>query len=338
VEVTVICPVFNTPPDYLREAVASVLAEPRDEVVQLILVDDASTRRDTIDALAEIAEADSRVMVIRCDQNRGPSEARDLGVAKATSDWVGFIDADDLWLPGRIQKAREVLQHFPDAKWIGGRYKSLFPDGDSQSSPSIICQVAAEPVADSLYRLSGPDLVRALIGDTWFHLGAHLVSRTAIQAVHGFGKRLFFHEDCLLFTKLATSFNLCYMDQDVYVWRRWPQSVLMHNPVRLGNIYVRKYWVALRHPLLRKYRRECWWALCGAYKGQARNNLLSGNRLRALRFAFQAWTFDPREIREFLRFVDLMRRPAHEAEELSLTYSRAEKFVDEQPLKGGRSE
>lgn len=332
-QVSVVCPVFNAPIDYLRQAVASALAESPDEVVQLILIDDGSTRCDTIRALAEFEKADPRVTVIRGDRNRGPSEARDIGVAKAVSAWIGFTDADDLWLPGRVRQAREVLRRFPDARWIGARYRNLFSDGALQPGPTIVSHIAGQVLDDDLYRLSGPELARTLIGDSWFHLGGHLVHRTAVQAVGGFGKRLFFHEDCLLFAKLATSFDLYYMDQDVYVWRRWPQSVLMHNPVRLRDIYVRTHWAALKHPRLRAYRRECWWALYNAYKGQAKNNLLSGNRLRALRFAFQAWTFDPREIRELVYFINLMRRPARAAEELSIGYSRSEKFVHKPPPK-----
>ena len=71
--------------------------------VEVILVDDGSTD-GTRQMLAAMSKADSRIKVLETEINGGPSQARNLGVAAATGDWIAFADSDDLMLPGRLAR------------------------------------------------------------------------------------------------------------------------------------------------------------------------------------------------------------------------------------------
>jgi glycosyltransferase involved in cell wall biosynthesis len=81
----------------LPRAIASVLSQ--DAHFELIIVDDAS-RDGTRDYLATLA--DPRIRVILAERNRGPSAARNLGLAAARADIVAFLDSDDAYRPGRL--------------------------------------------------------------------------------------------------------------------------------------------------------------------------------------------------------------------------------------------
>ena len=93
---SVILPVYNGQ-DLLDQAAASVLNQAPDDL-ELILVDDGST-----DATPRLCQAwqdrDQRVQWLR-QENQGAGPARNLGLARATGDYVAFLDHDDLWLPG----------------------------------------------------------------------------------------------------------------------------------------------------------------------------------------------------------------------------------------------
>lgn len=51
-------------------------------------------------------------------QNSGVSYARNAGAAMATAEWVAFCDADDIWLPGKLEKQLEVADEFPQANSV----------------------------------------------------------------------------------------------------------------------------------------------------------------------------------------------------------------------------
>ncbi|HSE51013.1 MAG TPA: glycosyltransferase family A protein [Gemmatimonadales bacterium] len=93
--VSCIIPVYNGE-RFLGAAVASVLAQTR-QPVEIIIVDDGST-----DGTPEvIAGYGDRVRSIR-QENAGPAAARNAGIAMATGAFIGFLDADDLWLPEKL--------------------------------------------------------------------------------------------------------------------------------------------------------------------------------------------------------------------------------------------
>ena len=103
--VAVIIPVYNRE-DYLREALDSVFAQtrPADEV---IVVDDGST-----DASADVAASYPGVTLIR-QVNRGVSEARNNAVRAATSEWIAFLDSDDVWTKDKLELQMEALAAAP---------------------------------------------------------------------------------------------------------------------------------------------------------------------------------------------------------------------------------
>jgi glycosyltransferase involved in cell wall biosynthesis len=94
--ISVIIPVFNGE-RHLAEAISSVRAQDR-AAEEIIVVDDGSTDRS-----AEIARSFTGVRYHRQEQ-RGPGAARNLGVDLATGALLAFLDADDLWLPGKLSR------------------------------------------------------------------------------------------------------------------------------------------------------------------------------------------------------------------------------------------
>ena len=325
-KISVVCPVFNTPSALLTECARSVLAEPPSDVVELILVDDASTDRRTLETLQSLLFCDPRVKLIQSTQNRGPSASRNQAIAIAAGDWIGFIDSDDLWRTGRSAGLRWVLAHWPEADWIGGNYTSLYADGSAQPAPLISHQLEGERLAENIVRLAGPGLTRKLIANSWLHLGSHLIRRSRLNEVGGFSSELFYHEDGLLFTMLSLHTPLYLVEHVWYTWRRERDS-LMANSRRISAEYLKMYDVAACNPRLRPFRREYRWARYNAVKGLALNNLLSGNGLTATAFAIQAWSLDPREIQDFGKFLRLLWPLRIKSREQYDNYSRAERAI-----------
>lgn len=112
---------------FIDEAIHSVLAQTY-QSWELLLVDDGST-----DGGSAIAQdwAKRRPGQVRCLEhpdraNLGMSASRNLGVKHAKGEYIGFLDADDVWLPQKLEQQLEILQGQPRAAMVYGRTEIWF--------------------------------------------------------------------------------------------------------------------------------------------------------------------------------------------------------------------
>lgn len=110
---TVAIPCYNADPVHLAEAIGSV-ARSTVQAAEVLLIDDGSTRQETLDALAMYARAPGHRLV-RHPENRGLAAARNTGMDEARTPLVLQLDADDLIDPTFIEKGVWALAGHP--KW-----------------------------------------------------------------------------------------------------------------------------------------------------------------------------------------------------------------------------
>lgn len=112
--------IFLNGEKFIQDAIASVLAQTYDNW-ELLLVDDGST--DHSSAIAQ-SYADKYPEIHYLEhpnhQNRGMSASRNLGISKAKGDYIAFLDADDVWLPPKLEKQLVILQSHPEAGMVYG--------------------------------------------------------------------------------------------------------------------------------------------------------------------------------------------------------------------------
>jgi glycosyltransferase involved in cell wall biosynthesis len=85
-----------------------------------IIVDDASESQSSRDLIHEISARDSRIRVLRHKANRGPGAARNTGVDAAKSEYIYFIDDDDLIEPTTLEKSLWFLETHPEFDFVNG--------------------------------------------------------------------------------------------------------------------------------------------------------------------------------------------------------------------------
>ncbi|MEO6872044.1 MAG: glycosyltransferase family 2 protein [Chthoniobacterales bacterium] len=115
--ISIITPVYNTPVEWLEEAVNSV-AEQIYRNWELLLIDDASTDHATLHALEKIAARDPRFRVLHLEKNRGISVASNHGLEAARGEWIGLLDHDDVLEPDALYQTAKLLQQNPEADLI----------------------------------------------------------------------------------------------------------------------------------------------------------------------------------------------------------------------------
>ena len=118
--VSVIMPFLDGEP-FIEEAIASVLAQTYAHW-ELLLVDDGSRDGSTAIAQAYAKRYPGRVDYVEHPghANRGTSASRNLGISHGRGSYVALIDADDVWLPGKLEQQVALLEAHPEAGMICG--------------------------------------------------------------------------------------------------------------------------------------------------------------------------------------------------------------------------
>ncbi len=112
--VSIVTPFLNAE-RFLAESVESVLAQTRDDW-ELLLVDDGSSDRSRAIACGYAARYPDRIRVLSHPDNRhrGASASRNLGTAHAVGEYIAYLDADDVYLPGKLARQVPLLDAHPE--------------------------------------------------------------------------------------------------------------------------------------------------------------------------------------------------------------------------------
>lgn len=125
IEVTIITPMYNA-----KAWLPALFDTTRRQVFQgfeHVLVDDCSSD-GTFEAAVALAGDDARVRVLRLPSNAGPAAARNLAIDNARGRYLAFLDADDLWLPKKLDaQLRWMKQH--DHSFTYHAYRHMSHDG-----------------------------------------------------------------------------------------------------------------------------------------------------------------------------------------------------------------
>lgn len=106
--VSIIMPAYNAAAT-LKASIASVQSQTY-PCWQLLVINDAST--DATAAIAgNLAATDPRITLVNLPGNRGPVEARNIGLDAAKGRFIAFLDADDVWYPTKLHWQVETLQN-----------------------------------------------------------------------------------------------------------------------------------------------------------------------------------------------------------------------------------
>ena len=105
--VSIITPSYNSS-RFIKASIDSVLSQTYQDW-EMIIVDDKSP--DNSNKIIEnYIKNDSRIRLIKLNKNSGPAIARNRAIKEAAGRYIAFLDADDVWLPLKLQKQIKFMQ------------------------------------------------------------------------------------------------------------------------------------------------------------------------------------------------------------------------------------
>ena len=194
--VSVIIPAYNAGA-YLHETLASVFAQTT-APAEVIVVDDGST-----DDTAEVARAHGATVISR--PNGGISAARNTGIRAAQGEFIALLDADDVWMPEKLEVQLAALAaaapafSFTDFQLFDSRGVHAVRSG-LRTHPAFRRTVRRAPPGANVL-VSASDL-RPVLPDMYFLPSSTLMRRVDVIAAGAFDETLVGCEDAEFFLRL----------------------------------------------------------------------------------------------------------------------------------------
>ena len=197
ISVTVVIPAYNAQ-ETLACALDSVLAQTR-SADEIIVVDDASS-----DGTAAVAESYGRhgITVVHLPERRGAAAARNAGIRAAKGNWIAFLDADDEWLPIKLEKQVAAITTNPAASFIFCASEEFSPEGRSWGDT-----FRGGPVT------SGSNAWKALLACNFVATPTVVAPRNLLLQLGGFDEKLAVAEDQDMWIRLALAGPPAYMPE-----------------------------------------------------------------------------------------------------------------------------
>jgi glycosyltransferase involved in cell wall biosynthesis len=285
--VSVILPVFNAA-QTIAQAIDSVRAQTFADF-EIVAVDDGSA-----DASIEVLRRHGDAVRILQQERRGPSAARNLGVANSTGEYLGFLDADDWWKPEFLAKMVAALDR--DTECVMAYCDLQLVDSLGKPFPTSLMAV----------RENRSPTMQDMLDALWPIMPSGVViRRNALASVGGYPEPLYAFEDVYLWLLLREQGPFAYLNQELACWRfaHFPAPLKAPGGQEAAGLIFRQMVMArygldpIRHVRARERAPRSILGYIGL------DALKRGDRATARNAFVRAISLDPYRVRNYLRLA-----------------------------------
>ena len=204
-EVSVVVTCYNYA-HYLEGCIQSILAQTYQDF-EIILIDDGST--DETPDIAKKFQTVPNFFYVR-QQNSGQARATNHGIELAKGTYVAFLDADDAWLPKKLEKQIALFDQ-PRVGVVYSKLKEMDPEGN------ILVEVG--PVGRHWQPQAG-SVVDWLLFENFTPFSSSMVRKQCLQDLGGLDENLSMVTDWDLWLRLSMHWEFAYVDEPLILYRR----------------------------------------------------------------------------------------------------------------------
>lgn len=231
---SIIIPTHNTGL-YLVEAVESVLAQTYKDF-ELIVIDDGSTDNTH----SRLAPYLSELQYIY-QENQERSVARNRGIAASQGEYVAFLDADDFWVPTKLEEQVQFLDGHPRSGAVFCMLQAVSSTGERLNRPQFV-----QPWIDT------EDLFPKLLMGNFLGCSSILIRRSVLDDIGGFDPQLRYIEDWNFNLKVASHCPTGCVPRALTSYRQYAG----YYPARVAHYNVQDAAVRMLEELLQNMPQE----------------------------------------------------------------------------------
>jgi glycosyltransferase involved in cell wall biosynthesis len=191
---------------------------------QVLIIDDGST-----DETCSIIEGFSKsypelkIELIR-NSHKGPGAARNIGIQRATSQWIAFLDSDDLWFPNKLEMCIQAIRENQKNNFFCHNETIIAEDGSTALLDYSRLYSTGKPLTEQLFKIN------------LFSTSAVVCKRENILNVGGFDETLSSAQDYELWLRMSPKLSPYFINQ-----------VLGTYTIRKGNISTTRHFKRLKN-------------------------------------------------------------------------------------------
>ena len=260
---------------FIEESIQSVFSQTFEDW-ELLLIDDGSTDQSTKIA-RQLAVRDSqriRYFEHPGHRNRGQAASRNVGVNNARGKYLAILDADDVWLPKKLQEQVEIMKSYPEAALVCGLSQYWYGwTARTEDAERDFVESVAMPT-DRIYE--PPSLVSKRMNFEWCPCPSDLMlNREALIRLGGFEEKFNgmygMYEDQALMTKLTLKAPIFIAGRCWTKYRIHDDSMCAVQSKAGNALAIRKFYLewlrqhlsdsgVVDEKIWRDFRRACWLA------------------------------------------------------------------------------
>ncbi len=206
--ISIAVPLFNKR-EYVGDSLASVARQSFSDY-EIIVVDDGSTD-DGVSVVKALNLPNLRLIK---QANAGVSAARNRCLAEASSEFVAFLDADDIWREDHLKHLLEMHFACPDARLLANSFLEVSSPIDRSVAPGA-----------TTYRGVADFIAEAAAGRSWIFTSAAMVHRESCLSLGGFQVGESRGEDIDLWIRMGSRFPVAVSDYVGCLYRRVDNSL-----------------------------------------------------------------------------------------------------------------
>ena len=220
--ISVVIPCYNAE-RWLGATLRSVLAQDWPSL-EIIVVDDGSSDRS-----AELVRTQFPAVTLVQQKNTGVAAARNNGIANAKGDWIAFVDADDIWLPGKLHAQWQALTLQPGGRMAYTAWH-VWPCSAPEPEATLLKDLGQQSTDASLW--DGPTgwIYPDLLEDCCVWTSTVLMHRSLFDEIGIFDEKLRIGEDYDLWLRASQATPIVRIPKPLALYRMHPDSITKKAP------------------------------------------------------------------------------------------------------------
>lgn len=222
--ISVVIPCYNAEP-YIAAAIRSVFLQDWPSI-EIIVVDDGSKDNSA----KVVADTFPTVKLVQ-QSNQGVAAARNTGIAIATGEWIAFLDADDIWLAGKLSQQWAQLQANPGVRMNYTAWH-VWQSIDAAPSTGLLQQLEARSFDAQAWVGATGWVYNDLLLDCVVWTSTVLAHRSVFEEVGNFDVTLRIGEDYDLWLRASRVTQILRVPQPLALYRTHPASITKTAPTK----------------------------------------------------------------------------------------------------------
>ncbi len=213
---TVVIPLYNKV-NFISNTLTHALNQTFKDF-ELIIVNDCSTD----DSLRIVNMfVDTRIQIINHNINKGLSASRNTGINNATADYVAFLDADDLWHSGFLEKIDFLIKEYPNANLYATKYEVLLKNDSRLVHDFKLKEIEKHGIISNFFLCN--------LNQSIFYPSCLCVRKSVFEDIGYYNEKVNYSEDIDFNIRANIKYKLAYYNENLVTYLLVSENQITQN-------------------------------------------------------------------------------------------------------------